>query len=886
MIGLILVFNVSLKIKKIMKKTFFVMSAAFVLFALASCQKEADKAIVETPETVVEQAGNIPFELVANLAETKTTLNTDTWAVSWEDPDLIYAVVTDVSNDPAWGSGDKDSDAGANNVVEFSYADSKFSTTTGISDGEHTFNFIYSGNSQKKYHRSAGTTNQLSKNQTFNASAPTANIKAYDAMVGQTTVTTPASLATVTMNHLYTLMKVTLHNSTGSAKTVTQFDFTAKGADIAGVFTVDFATPAVTISSGGSEKISVAVSNGAIAADDDLDIYFVMAPLSDFVGRITMKVTDANSVTYTRFMNVTAPGISFAAGSHNSATFTMTPSVSKEYSRITSLSDLADDEEYVILGLKTATSYGIFTYGAPDGSSRIAYTQSYTSIPPVISTSDVDKMWKLGVSGEGASRNVTIYNETRDEYLKASGALSWDGSSGTSFTATVTENLFAFKAGSNYLGVNKSANYWRDYASGTLTQTNEIILYKYWTPSTLSSIALSGTYPTSFYVGQSFSYDGLIVIATYENGKSRVVVPTSVSDPDLSVAGTGKTVTVTYEENAVSKTATYNVDVIASTQLDMSEITVSSKTHNAINYSWAAVANATGYKVSTDGGNTYSDTQVETTYSWTGLSASTSYTIYVKAIGNGAEYLDSDPATKTESTNAAVSLASIAVTTVPTKTFFKVDGTFSFAGAVVTATYSDASTADVTASCTTNGSTLLSTTGTKDVTVSYTEGGINKTTTYEIKVVNYTTLTNANIVAAGAAASGYASYVLTDGNSNTYNAYAIKNQHSKTTSAYHFLQIKAKDVGTYYYIQIPTLGTKIYGINMTVSSSSKPKDGGSNTATLFFSNSNETTASGTGVASGTGASSVSIDTSSLTLNTGYITAGGAVRIWDIEVLYL
>ena len=53
-----------------------------------------------------------------------------------------------------------------------------------------------------------------------------------------------------------------------------------------------------------------------------------------------------------------------------------------------------------------------------------------------------------------------------------------------------------------------------------------------------------------------------------------------------------------------------------------------------------------------------------------------------------------------------------------------------------------------------------------------------------------TTLTNANIVAAGDGANGYQSWSLNDNNGNVYNAYAIKNQHSNATSAYHYLQIK------------------------------------------------------------------------------------------------
>ena len=148
-----------------------------------------------------------------------------------------------------------------------------------------------------------------------------------------------------------------------------------------------------------------------------------------------------------------------------------------------------------------------------------------------------------------------------------------------------------------------------------------------------------------------------------------------------------------------------------------------------------------------------------------------------------------------------------------------------------------------------------------------------------------TTLTNANIVAAGSGSTSYKNWTMTDGNGNSWYAYAIKNQHSNATSGYHYLQIKKYASNTAYYIQVPELGSKITQIQMTVSGSSQPMTGGSNSATLYFSSSNSTSAAGTGVASGTGASSVMIDCSSLNLNTGYITAGGAVRIWDVTVTY-
>ena len=148
------------------------------------------------------------------------------------------------------------------------------------------------------------------------------------------------------------------------------------------------------------------------------------------------------------------------------------------------------------------------------------------------------------------------------------------------------------------------------------------------------------------------------------------------------------------------------------------------------------------------------------------------------------------------------------------------------------------------------------------------------------------TLTSAQIKNGTATGSdSYKTCTATDGGGNTWNAYAIKNQHSNSTSDYHYWQIKKYEKSTAYYVQVPTLGTKVTQLKITVSNTSNPITGGGNKATLYFSSSKNTSTTGTGVASGTGASEVTIDCSSLNLNTGYITASGGIRIWNIEVTY-
>lgn len=77
------------------------------------------------------------------------------------------------------------------------------------------------------------------------------------------------------------------------------------------------------------------------------------------------------------------------------------------------------------------------------------------------------------------------------------------------------------------------------------------------------------------------------------------------------------------------------------------------RTETSLTFSWAEVANATGYQVSVDGGSNYGATQKTTSYTWEGLTAGTTKTLYVKAIGDGTSYTDSDAAFASGTTTAA-----------------------------------------------------------------------------------------------------------------------------------------------------------------------------------------------------------------------------------------
>lgn len=299
---------------KTMKKYSILLGVALSLFALASCQKEVDINVSDT-----DVVKHVPFELNADIPQTRTTIDSETWEMDWENGDILYAV----TDDEEWGvaySSDNDGET----IADFTYANGKFSTQKTISDGEHTFHFLYTANvSQRSYHRGKATSFSLASSQNEDASNPTIALKMNDVLAGKVKATTPTTFANVSMEHIFTLMKVTLKNKTGEAISVNKFEIKAEGAEIAGIFNVKFDkdVPYVDLKQSGKDNIAVEITNGSIAVNGDLPVFFVMAPLSNYSGDITFTVSDTDGNTYTK--KNTVADVSFNPGEYNTATYSL-----------------------------------------------------------------------------------------------------------------------------------------------------------------------------------------------------------------------------------------------------------------------------------------------------------------------------------------------------------------------------------------------------------------------------------------------------------------------------------------------------------------------------------------------------------------------------------
>ena len=209
-------------------------------------------------------------------------------------------------------------------------------------------------------------------------------------------------------------------------------------------------------------------------------------------------------------------------------------------------------------------------YALPNGTvsgGQITGTEITLNALNKVNTSDASgKTWTLEEgTGDNAGKYYVKYtsgNKTYYLYKNGTGKTNYnfkvsEGSMNYwSFTTNGTAyTVAAVDRGDNNVNVNCNDGTFSCRASAT-----PIILLQVGNVSALSSIALSGTYKTAFYVDDTFNYDGLVVTATFADESSMVVTPTSVSSPDMSTAGV-KTITVTYTINAVTKTTTYDITV-------------------------------------------------------------------------------------------------------------------------------------------------------------------------------------------------------------------------------------------------------------------------------------------------------------------------------------
>ena len=237
------------------------------------------------------------------------------------------------------------------------------------------------------------------------------------------------------------------------------------------------------------------------------------------------------------------------------------------------------------------------------------------------------------------------------------------------------------------------------------------------------SVPYQRNYRTNI-IGNIFAVDGIFNI---------IIVP-EYKDPDYNVPLDGDPQTITPNATAPLASADgYSYD--ADTQTG----TVSTVAGNTLNFAGVVTSNSP-FAPEYYSSNTAVGTIDKTTGAFTAVAAGTTVvTIHYNAVQNGVEVKSDEPLNLaaadikfTVTVTAAVvpvTLSGIAVTTLPTKVEYPVGEAFDATGMVVTATYSDETTAPV-AAYTTDAPETFATAGTVTITVTF-EG---KTASFDVTV--------------------------------------------------------------------------------------------------------------------------------------------------------
>ena len=234
---------------------------------------------------------------------------------------------------------------------------------------------------------------------------------------------------------------------------------------------------------------------------------------------------------------------------------------------------------------------------------------------------------------------------------------------------------------------------------------------------------------TTYYIGEAFDPAGMVVTATFADDTTANVTEDCEFSPQTMAAGT-QSVTVTYQRAGVQKTASVAVAVRVLGHIDVT--TEPSKKA----YKYGETFNPAGMVVTAY----YTD---ETSRAVTGYTYSPTGTLDMDDTTITISYTEGSVTKQTtQAITVAKVLASIEITTPPTKTAYFSGETFNPAGMVVTAHYNDGSSAAVSGYTYSPNGALAA--GNNTITVSYSEGGVTRTDTQAITVTTISNTLNSN----------------------------------------------------------------------------------------------------------------------------------------------
>ena len=276
----------------VMKKIFYIIPTAAALVLAAGCSKEMTQGAPEVADTDA-------FTLKVNVQGTKTSFDGDTYAVEWESDDVLGVYIV------SGGSGTLHRFEKATGENAFSCRD--FTPEEGVN---YTYYVLYPYDSDFAVTdgKSTDVVNIATGIQTSAGSSAHIETPLY----GMASATGTAS-PEVSLNHLASVVKVNVTNSTSSAVDISNVSLVSTDLALSGTYSVDFSTGELTAATT-SNTSSVEVTEKSLAASATGTYYIACAPFTS--GSFTVSVNDGE-VTSEK------SGLTFDAGKVYSTSLTI-----------------------------------------------------------------------------------------------------------------------------------------------------------------------------------------------------------------------------------------------------------------------------------------------------------------------------------------------------------------------------------------------------------------------------------------------------------------------------------------------------------------------------------------------------------------------------------
>ena len=538
-----------------MKRNFYALGLMLAAaFTLTNCAQE-----IANPNEQPETAG-YPFEIVASTVDTKTV--NDGMATKWAEGDqinLFHAVgeTTEYVNDKAFSLKDLEEgkfegklDAELDYQEEYDwYAlypyNDKIETP-----GDKTVGFTYIGYSSEL----------IQKGYNSMASLKGSVCPLYGVAKAVPADETPD----LTMEHLSSVVAIKVTNANVEPLTVTTASFTAT-EDIVGSYFIDITKTPVVYKASGPDYVkntaTVTVTSGAtsLAKDESATLYLAIKPFKAALGKkLTLSVNGySKEITLTKDVTFSAGKIKTLNFSYDKPAVVVgndTDILTRETTGISNGNTTYQEWEG-----KTSNTSAVYA-GQSAGNYNSIQLRSSNNNSGIVTTSSGGYAKKISVTynsntASGRTLNVygrnTPYTSPEDLYSPSTqGTLLGTIVYGTSTDLDIDGNYeyIGMRSASGAMYVSEIQIKWSNEAADV---------------APLESISVSGQ-TTKFLQGEGFVFDG-VVTATYTDGTKKQVVPTSVSNPEMTSVG-DKIVTVTYTEGTVTKTCEYTITVTAPTE--------------------------------------------------------------------------------------------------------------------------------------------------------------------------------------------------------------------------------------------------------------------------------------------------------------------------------